>query len=717
MSVHGLAGCRAASLLGYLKALGILRLCALQKDHAVRGSWKDLTFEIHTALDRPALENFFLEEYAPTPILNPWNNGAGFDGKQDTAAEVLQRIRETTGARWADYRAVIDLIDRRFVSTGRRETLEKEKLVQALRAEYPDSALQWLDAAIVIGREKVAFPYLLGSGGNDGRFDFAVNFASRALDVLETGSSHDSERLLRDAFDETGNARLLADAAIGQFGPRYAGGVNGTTGFNAASLINPWDLVLALEGAIAFSGGLAKRCPSGAERVGFPFAFALVAGGYASASASEPTRGELWLPIWSGSATYAGVSAMLRAGRADLPSVGEQPQVKTALNASQAAQAALSLGTGLGIERFQRIAFTQRNGLAYTTTVSGVIHTAADLGIALLSRSATIWIERVRAKLQGLGAAVRDSLHRFDSALFDYARTNTFTESKAATAARRARARQNLLIALAAVEYSIARRGDDELHPLDFIESEFLKSLDDGSIEHRLARALASLGLSLRERRLRLNLEQVRYDDRGRLRFHPDALVSLSPFLERTLGDIAERRLSLAQVAGAAWIRGSAAISGADIAALAEGNLDRARLQKLMMAYALVAPSTDQSGSAAVENGHGLPAAAFALMKLVIDHPKACDRRIISLLRARQPQRALALSLQRIRTIDGLPGMPRSVAAACVADPEWYAAAIIVPIRFEPQDYGLLLRAALVDTSLWSVTSYLNSLKQEKEAQ
>ena len=75
---HNLSGCRPIPLASYLKAMGLIRILWDQKDPTVQGWWEDETFVINTDLDQTALVNFFCEEYAPTPIVSPWNGGSGF---------------------------------------------------------------------------------------------------------------------------------------------------------------------------------------------------------------------------------------------------------------------------------------------------------------------------------------------------------------------------------------------------------------------------------------------------------------------------------------------------------------------------------------------------------------------------------------------------------------------------------------------------------------
>ena len=74
MSAVILTGCMPAPLASYLKGLAILRLVTEQKDSAAMGWWADDVFHLESALDRPALIDFFLTGYRPTPIAAPWSH-------------------------------------------------------------------------------------------------------------------------------------------------------------------------------------------------------------------------------------------------------------------------------------------------------------------------------------------------------------------------------------------------------------------------------------------------------------------------------------------------------------------------------------------------------------------------------------------------------------------------------------------------------------------
>ena len=103
-----LAGCTPVPLAHYLKALGILRLVTV-KDPSARGWWNDEAFHLATTLDRAALEDFFLREYQPTPMISPWNKGAGFVYAPNNPA--LDRLRRSGSPRMEVFRGAIQQAD------------------------------------------------------------------------------------------------------------------------------------------------------------------------------------------------------------------------------------------------------------------------------------------------------------------------------------------------------------------------------------------------------------------------------------------------------------------------------------------------------------------------------------------------------------------------------------------------------------------------------
>ena len=64
-----LTGCRPEPLASYLKALGVLRLVAEQKDPEAQGFWQGEHFVLRSSLTAEALETFLVEEWKPTPLV------------------------------------------------------------------------------------------------------------------------------------------------------------------------------------------------------------------------------------------------------------------------------------------------------------------------------------------------------------------------------------------------------------------------------------------------------------------------------------------------------------------------------------------------------------------------------------------------------------------------------------------------------------------------
>ena len=211
-----LAGCTPTPLANYLKALGIFRLVAEQKDPAVKAYWQGERFTIVTRLSPEELTRFFLDEYRPTPVLSPWNGRAGYlegenaDESTRRGPALLDLFRNSTSSRLALYRELIDALDemkplremnviratkkalekeknekksdwndekqRRLAFATAREAFLKEQLLNLLRNALPDEQLTWLDAAVAVGSYKAFAPLLGGSGGVEGSMDIGVNF-------------------------------------------------------------------------------------------------------------------------------------------------------------------------------------------------------------------------------------------------------------------------------------------------------------------------------------------------------------------------------------------------------------------------------------------------------------------------------------------------------------------------------------------------------------
>jgi CRISPR-associated protein Csx17 len=367
MNAIRLRGCALEPLGSYLKALSVLRLVSEQADGTARGWWERGNFWLETDLDEDGLVAFFLERYAPTPILSPWNGGSGFYPKDRKVG--IEAIAGSTDERFAIYREAIQrslaipgVADAKGASKA-EEDQRRTDIQLACRNRLPDGCVEWLDAAVGISaKEERTFAPILGTGGNEGRLDYTNNFMESVAELLTAPNRKTPvETLLRNSLFGSATEGLQPGSA-GQYDPGLAGGFNQGQGVKAADIpSNPWNFVLTLEGAVAWAAGLYRR-----QGIAFrsflcsPFTVKSTPVGYGSAAAKDgdTARAEIWAPIWDRRATYAELKTLLREGRA---SVDGRP----AQNGLEFAEAACMLGVDRGIAGFLRYNLLKRRGDSY----------------------------------------------------------------------------------------------------------------------------------------------------------------------------------------------------------------------------------------------------------------------------------------------------------------------------------------------------------------
>lgn len=481
-----LSGCRPEPLAGYLKALGVLRLVAEQVDAQARGAWREGVFVLESSLTAEALVAFFATTYVPTPVITPWNGGSGFWPGDNQAG--IAAISASPAPRFRAYRDAIGLARDHIARTGlevRPDNKQKPSFVGRLRATLGDDVLAWVDAALVFTRESLLFPPLLGTGGNDGRLDFANNFMQRLAEELITPKGTPEAALGGALF---GTATLgLGDAAIGQFFPSAAGGANGGAGFDGAVGTNPWDFILLLEGALCFATAMVRRLES-SERASmtFPFSVRATAAGFGTAAVGEndASRDELWLPLWSAPSSWPEISAVFREGRSR---VGR----RAAVTGTDFARSLASFGVDRGIAAFTRYGFHVRNGLAYQAVPLGrwPVQAAPPPIAALLDEIDDWLVETSRLTGKETPARIRTAVRQLDDAIVAAVRPGGGPGEA-----------QHLLLALAEVEASAADSRDHGglRRPVPSLDAaRWRPLLDDQTPEFDLAASMAS---SLRER-------------------------------------------------------------------------------------------------------------------------------------------------------------------------------------------------------------------------
>lgn len=579
-----LSGCRPEPLASYLKALGVLRLVAEQRDSNARGFWKGEHFVLRSSLDEGALLRFFLEEVVPTPVIAPWNGGSGFYPKDNK--EAAEAILASSDPRLASFAEAIRLA-RAFVSSkgwGERPSDDnKTHLISAMRARLPDEALAWLDAAIVLGDERPLFPPLLGTGGNDGRLDFSNNYQQRVIEVLGAGSDSASPRswLASALFGTTITTRFKG--TMGQYHP------------SASARTNPWDFVLLIEGALVFAAAATRRYETASRgMLSFPF-HARAAGGVSTLADSdeEESRNELWLPLWTRPATFQETRRLFAEGRA---TVGTGANARPATSALDFARAVSALGVDRGIASFVRIGFHVRNGLAYFATPLGRYATR-EIPNARLLDDVDAWFEHFRQKTppKTTPARVAVARRRLEQALFEAAATGSLSA---------------VLLELGETERALSRSlsfaNASSIRPVPKLSTGWAHIVMDGSLEQRLAAALAARP-GMRRRLVPLDRE-----------FFAEQIEASVVFTDRSLIDNLHALLLRDDVeaqqreSGPPYTEHRARCSLTDIAYFIQGDVDDVLVERWLRALVLGGEVSPE-----VPRDSVLPPAAFAVLALV----------------------------------------------------------------------------------------------------
>jgi CRISPR-associated protein Csx17 len=548
LHTHRLDGCAPTPLASYLKALGVLRLVSSPEnnvkgeaaDAAARGWWTNERFYLKTRLDRGALLRFFLEDYAPSPIIAPWNGRAGFlegDAGTDssrTGARLMKAIERSTAKRLDSMRDVIATLrqepmlvqydklraeakaasDEEKRATGeakqaaakRRKSLTrqaeaiKSALLPSLRSNSDARHLRFMDACFVIAEDERAAP-LLGSGGNDGSRDFGVNFAEalEALFDFNTGAPRAGTRTELEVAILALAQPLETRGSIGQFGPGQ-GGPNGSTGYEGWNPLNRWDVLLVLEGTLLFAGALTRRW--GVEvsgRAAFPFTFEPSRAGSGALSTEDlnAPRGEIWTPLWGKPSSLTEIEALLAEGRLTVGRV-------TARTGLDAARAVARLGVSRGLAAFERYSLIQPDAkMPYQATPLGRFATPRQpRHDPIADLDAGGWLTRLRGALgKNAPARARIAVRRLDDALFEIAREGAQPEEL-----------QAALTALGEVLSWLAtsREGREKVTPPPRLGQQWVYEAADQSAEFRIAAALASVGWPERKR-----YDEAEQEDQG----------------------------------------------------------------------------------------------------------------------------------------------------------------------------------------------------------
>jgi CRISPR-associated protein Csx17 len=448
----------------------------------------------------------------------------------------------------------------------------KTELLTYLRAYASDEALAWLDAAAVLTEDEPIYPALLGTGGNDGRQDFSNNFMQRVISVLKEPRNLDS------ALFGT-SARTGTKGSMGQFSP------------TALERSNAWDFVLAIEGSLTLAGAATRRLES-ADHGTLAFPFHARAATAPSLADGEDGHGEIWLPRWTAPSTFRDVRKLFAEGRAKTSSGA----VETGLDF---ARSIASLGVDRGLSEFIRFSFQARNGKNFFATPLGRFPTG-EVRAARLLDDVDGWFDRFRQKSSGKNVPARIALtrRRLEQAMFEAARSGAMGP---------------VLLELGGAEQALAQSltftKKAFLHPVPLLQSAWATAVASGSIEQRLASALA-MRPGMRARLLPL-------DNSGHDFGRGDE--SSFVFAERPLIDNLHALLLREDVEASQQTRGApsealqARCSLADIARFINGDVEDLLLERWLRALVLV----DGTLEPEVSSDALRPPASFAVLALV----------------------------------------------------------------------------------------------------
>lgn len=456
----------------------------------------------------------------------------------------------------------------------------KEDIISACRDRLPDQVIEWIDASTILTPDgKAAYPPILGTGGNDGRFEFSNNFMGCLRSMLLEKPDF-SEDLLKNAiFDK--KTESLQKISIGQYDPSRTGGFNQGNGIENKDdfKANPWNFILTFEGAILWAGSIVKSKNMRLKEshlIRSPFTVRSVQVGYNSSCESENSRAEIWAPLWRSPTNYRELKLFFSEGRAN---IGKD----AATNSIEFAEAATSLGVDRGISGFIRYNLLERRGKSYLALPAGAI-TVHYRDESSLIREINRPLSQIDSALRGdtIPASYTSARRKIDEKIYE---TLLHGGKKRVIA---------LVSAIGQFEKLISQSGigfDPVIKkPMYGLSPRWIEFADDGSLEVRIAAAIASIGRSDRVGSIRSNISHVDPENpyqwvkgRGQFAWEGNSLYArLSSVLSRRMMDTDRLGVEKNPLFGA--IR----ISVEDINAFIEGRVDESLLENLIFGFSWI---------------------------------------------------------------------------------------------------------------------------------
>lgn len=377
---------------------------------------------------------------------------------------------------------------------------------------------------------------------------------------------------------------------------------------------------------------------------------------------NEKMRAEIWLPLWSRSASFTEVAHIFGEGRIQFG----KAQKKAIRTGFDFARAVAELGVDRGIDAFQRYGFIERNGQA---------NLAVSIGrFEVRERPRAALIYDIDKWLDSLRRATRDAkrtpdrliraVSQIEEAVFNLCVSGEPEHLRAT------------LIALGAAEVEVARtanlkkddKGNILVRPLAGLKTGWANQCDDDSYEFEIAAALASIIGEGKRGLFRTNIEPVEVSDKGVEWTNNDAGdVWGAGALEENLAAVLHRRSidARAQMLSHPLLASKRFASLQAIDAFLRGETDDEGIESLLRGLALI--NWTVASDRKTYSSDGVPPSllrAYAMLKLLflpdgklerLSEPMKHEPSIVLLLRAGRIHDALEVADRRLRSSGLVP--------------------------------------------------------------
>ncbi|KKH91822.1 hypothetical protein EO95_16845 [Methanosarcina sp. 1.H.T.1A.1] len=590
-----LKGCSTDTFTDYLKALGVFKIFSQQKDGSARAYWKNNRFVINTAYDSDAMVDFFLHEYAPSPLFRPWGGRSGFykGSSEKSARDALLPLVNSKDSRFDPFKKVYYAFQEFSDLKGITEKPSDDELItflENLRSQLPEDILEWLDTCYVLTGDNRIYLPLLGTGGNEGSGNYSSNYLQALNEVLIKKKEKEANQLLEHCLFSKYTPKL-SNLSIGQLSPGAVAEANSTEGYRSKSkLVNPWDVVFSMEGATLFAGSASRRFggsrgTSDRNFGSFPFTVLPSVAGISHITFKDnfkdPNKksdyktfeNEFWLPLWNRPTSYNEITYLFHEGRAQ---VGRRP----ANNGLDFVRAISSLGVDRGIDSFVRYARLKRQGSGKNANALaiplGTFKVKQQKNVNLIEELDN-WLNILRNKCsskESVAARYSSNLRSIDEAIFSFSKYGDVLHF------------QNLLIELGKAERSFASAGANRpIRPLNDLSPSWITACDDGSVEFRIACAVASV-YDKKVGSIRRQLEPSEIIKGGRLEWSNTrtSVVWSNSDLCSNMKAILQRRVLEGKMKGSNFtpIGGRVAVSLSDISKFIRGEVNDQKISDLM---------------------------------------------------------------------------------------------------------------------------------------